>query len=95
MKKVGYFCLILSLFVLSGCVCGTQKNSKGGSEIQMLTEEYPPVTFLKAGKVTGFVTDVVREIIARQGIPDSIRLMFWDEAYKTALSKLELPRFRG
>ena len=52
----------------------------------MLTEEYPPVTFMKDGKVTGFVTDVVREIIARQDIPDRIRLTSWDEAYKTALS---------
>ena len=54
--------------------------------IQMMTEEYPPVTFMKDGKVTGFVTDMVREIIARQGIPDNIRLTSWDEAYKVALS---------
>ena len=86
MKRIGWFCLILSLFVLSGCVCATQKNIKGISEVQMLTEEYPPVTFMKNGKVAGFVTDVVREIIARQGIPDSIRLTSWDEAYKVALS---------
>jgi polar amino acid transport system substrate-binding protein len=52
----------------------------------MLTEEYPPVTFMKEGKVTGFVTDVVREIIARQGIPDNIRVTSWDEAYNVALS---------
>lgn len=86
MKRIGWFCLILSLFVLSGCACTTQKNIKGISEVQMLTEEYPPVTFMKDGKVTGFVTDVVREIISRQGIMDNIRLTSWDEAYKTALS---------
>jgi polar amino acid transport system substrate-binding protein len=54
--------------------------------IQMMTEEYPPVTFMKKGKVSGFVTDMVREISARQGIPDNIRLTSWDEAYKLALS---------
>lgn len=54
--------------------------------MKMLTEEYPPVTFMKDGKVTGFVTDIVREIIARQGIPDNIRLTSWDEAYNVALS---------
>ncbi|MDI6741454.1 MAG: transporter substrate-binding domain-containing protein [Smithella sp.] len=53
--------------------------------IQMMTEEYPPVTFMKDGKVSGFVTDMVREISARQGIPDNIRLTRWDEAYKLAL----------
>src|SRR5664280_3495576 len=86
MKKIGCFCLILSLFVLSGCLCATQKNIKGISEIQMLTEEYPPVTFMKNGKVSGFVTDVVREISVRQGIQDNILLTSWDEAYKVALS---------
>jgi polar amino acid transport system substrate-binding protein len=85
LKKIGVFCLILGLFVLAGCVCATQKNIKGISEVQMLTEEYPPVTFMKEGKVTGFVTDIVREIITRQGIPDNIRLTSWDEAYKMAL----------
>ena len=54
--------------------------------IQMMTEEYPPVTFMKNGKVSGFVTDMVREISARQGIPDNIQLTSWDEAYKVALS---------
>jgi polar amino acid transport system substrate-binding protein len=86
MKKIGCFCLILSLFVLAGCVCATQKNINGTSALKMLTEEYPPVTFMKDGKVTGIVTDVVREIIARQGIPDNIRVTSWDEAYNVALS---------
>ncbi len=54
--------------------------------IQMMTEEYPPVTFMKDGKISGFVTDMVREISARQGIQDNIRLTSWDEAYKVALS---------
>lgn len=87
MKKYGWFCLLLSLLVLLGCTCPFQKNVKGASDLQMLTEEYPPVTFMKDGKVAGFVTDVVREIAARQGIRDNIRLTSWDEAYKTALSR--------
>jgi len=52
----------------------------------MITEEYPPVTFMNNGKISGFVTDIVREISSRQGIPDSIRLARWDEAYKLALN---------
>jgi ABC-type amino acid transport substrate-binding protein len=93
MKKIGCFCLILSLFVLSGCLCATQKNIKGISEIQMLTEEYPPVTFMKNGKVSGFVTDMVREISVRQGIQDNIRLTSWDEAYKMALNNPKVVLF--
>ncbi|HSB31613.1 MAG TPA: transporter substrate-binding domain-containing protein [Candidatus Sulfobium mesophilum] len=54
--------------------------------INLMTEEYPPITFMKDGKVTGFVTDIVREISSRQGIQDNISLTSWDEAYKVALS---------
>jgi polar amino acid transport system substrate-binding protein len=52
---------------------------------QLVTEEYPPVTFLKDGKPLGLVTDLVREIAARQGIPDNIRLTSWKNAYNMAL----------
>jgi len=61
-------------------------SEKAPEIIQMMTEEYPPVTFMKNGKIRGFVTDMVREITVRQGLPDSIRLTSWDEAYKVALS---------
>ncbi|MDD5724276.1 MAG: transporter substrate-binding domain-containing protein [Syntrophales bacterium] len=86
MKRVSWFCLILSLFVFAGSAGATQKNIQDLPEVQMLTEEYPPVSFMKEGTVTGFVTDIVREIITRQGIPDHIRLTTWDEAYNVALS---------
>ena len=53
--------------------------------LQLITEEYPPVTFGKDGKATGFVTDIVREIIARQDIPDNIRVTSWANGYNMAL----------
>jgi polar amino acid transport system substrate-binding protein len=52
---------------------------------QLVTEEYPPVTFMQDGKPSGFVTDMVREIAARQGIPDNIRLTSWKNGYNMAL----------
>jgi ABC-type amino acid transport substrate-binding protein len=52
---------------------------------QLVTEEYPPITFMKDGRPSGFVTDMVREIAARQGIPDNIRLTSWKNAYNMAL----------
>jgi len=67
-------------------VSAAQKALKGNAGLTVLTEEYPPVTFMKDGKVSGFVTDMVREIMARQGIPDEIRLISWDEAYNIALN---------
>ena len=53
--------------------------------LQLVTEEYPPVTFMEDGKPSGFVTDMVREIAARQNIPDNIRLTSWNNAYNMAL----------
>jgi polar amino acid transport system substrate-binding protein len=53
--------------------------------IQMITEEYPPVTFMMDGKVAGFVTDMVREISGRQRIPDNIRLTSWKNGYEMAV----------
>jgi polar amino acid transport system substrate-binding protein len=52
---------------------------------QLETEEYPPVTFLKGGRPSGFITDMVREIAARLKIPDNIRLTSWKNAYNMAL----------
>jgi polar amino acid transport system substrate-binding protein len=52
---------------------------------QLVTEEYPPITFMKDGKPSGFVTDMVREIAARQKVPDNIRLTSWKNAYNMAL----------
>lgn len=87
MKKTIFLSLlILGLFIFTCNVQATQKDVKTSADLIMLTEEYPPVTFMKDGRVSGFVTDIVREIIARQGIKDNIRIMSWDEAYNKALN---------
>jgi len=52
---------------------------------QLMTEEYPPITFMKEGKAAGFVTDMVREIASRLDLPDNIRLTSWKNAYNMAL----------
>lgn len=52
---------------------------------QLMTEEYPPITFMKEGKVAGFVTDMVHEITLRLNIPDNTRLTIWKNAYNMAL----------
>ena len=82
MKYIGWVCLLLALVVFAGT---THAGPAETSKFTILTEEYPPVTFMKDGKVSGFVTDIVREIMARQNVADTIRLTSWDEAYNTAL----------
>ncbi|AMV72602.1 hypothetical protein JCM30471_11210 [Desulfuromonas carbonis] len=53
--------------------------------LQLMTEHYPPVTFLKNGKAGGLVTDMVREIAARRSLPADIRVTSWKNAYDLAL----------
>lgn len=86
MRKISWLCIILCLIIIAVDVHAAQKDAIDKTELTMLTEEYPPVTYMKDGKVTGFVTEIVREIISRQGIKDNIRLTSWDEAYNKALN---------
>jgi len=54
--------------------------------IQIFTEDYPPLSFIKDGKITGYGTEVVREILQRLDIPDNIRLSSWENGYNLCLS---------
>lgn len=51
----------------------------------LVTEEYPPITFMQEGRPGGFVTDMVRQIALEIGIGDSIELTSWKNAYNLAL----------
>jgi len=53
--------------------------------LQIFTEDYPPLTFQKNGEITGFGTEVVREIITRLDIPDNIRISSWENGYHLCL----------
>jgi len=53
--------------------------------LQIYTEDYPPLTFQENGKITGFGTEVVREILARLDIPDNIRISSWENGYHLCL----------
>ncbi len=82
MKYIAWICLVLSL---AACASTVYAGPAATVRLTVLTEEYPPVSFMKDGKVFGFVTDIVREIMARQKLSDTIRLTSWDEAYSVAL----------
>jgi polar amino acid transport system substrate-binding protein len=66
------------LLVLGAC-------SKAPQKIQILTENYPPLSFEQNGEITGFGSDVVNAIQAELGTKHAIRIMDWDDAYATAL----------
>ena len=65
------------LLSLSGTVvCAT--------ELQLLTEENPPLNFSQNGQAKGLSIDVVREIQRRVGNTDTIEVQPWARAYRTA-----------
>lgn len=51
----------------------------------LVTEEYPPITFMHDGQVSGFVTDIVREVASELGVDDRVQLTSWQNAYQMAL----------
>ena len=54
-------------------------------ELTLLTEEYPPLSFLAEGKVSGFGSEVVAAIQKELGTSFVPMIMSWDEAYNRAL----------
>ena len=57
--------------------------------LTVLTEENPPLNFTEGGKITGAATAVVTEMGKRAGVPLTISLSGWDEAYRRAQSGLD------
>jgi len=55
-------------------------------KLQLFTEQYPPLTYRdNSGEITGFGTDIVREIMMRRQVYDDIRLSSWSNGYELAL----------
>lgn len=58
-----------------------------GQAIQVVTEEYPPFNYSENGKVFGFCTDVVREVLKRANLDYSIHSYPWSKSYEIAQSQ--------
>ncbi|MCX6090086.1 MAG: transporter substrate-binding domain-containing protein [Candidatus Atribacteria bacterium] len=54
--------------------------------LRLLTEDYPPITFQKDGKVTGYATEIVETLMKRLQVQGQIELMAWGDAYQIAAS---------
>ncbi len=55
--------------------------------LQIYTEQYPPISFRNSsGEITGFGTDIVREIMKRNNLYTDIKLSSWSNGYELALN---------
>ncbi|HQQ68472.1 MAG TPA: transporter substrate-binding domain-containing protein [Candidatus Cloacimonadota bacterium] len=71
---------ILVLFTLSGCKARPE-------EMKILTENYPPLSYMENGEVTGYGTEVVKAMQQELKTDFPIRMMQWNEAYNIAISE--------
>nr|WP_315489167.1 transporter substrate-binding domain-containing protein [uncultured Rhodoferax sp.] len=70
----------LALHSMVLCLCALAH----GTELQLLTEENPPLNFSENGQLKGLSIDVVQEIQRRVGNTNSIEIQPWARAYRTA-----------
>ena len=56
-------------------------------ELQVVTEDFPPYTYSLNGKVVGRHTAVVRAVLERAGVPYSIKVLPWADAYRKATTE--------
>lgn len=52
--------------------------------VNFLTEENPPLNFLREGEISGIGTSVIREMAKRAAVPAMVLLIPWADAYSRA-----------
>jgi len=62
-------------------------------ELQIFTEEYPPVSFSKNGQAAGFGSEVVAEIQRRIGSQAQIHVVPWARGYQMVLQNRNVALF--
>ena len=81
-------CLILlaALLLFVGC-------ARKETPLTILTEDYPPLSYLDNGTVTGFGAEVVAAIQKELGTAYQPSLVNWDDAYQRALNEPNIVLF--
>ncbi|CAE6892904.1 ABC transporter substrate-binding protein [Pseudomonas sp. BMW13] len=75
------------------CVCLAMLCSPALAELQLLTEDTPPMSFMRDGEVSGFSVEVVRALLARTGDSGKIELMPWTRAFYLAQQQADIALF--
>jgi polar amino acid transport system substrate-binding protein len=85
------FGLILATLLLSALLSGAHPSD--ARELILITEENPPYNFTQNGRLTGATTEVVREILRRQGRSDPIQSLPWARGYRQLQTKSNVVLF--
>lgn len=75
----------MKLFIFAFCITYLNPLFVYASELEILTEEYPPYNYMKNNKIEGFSTEVVRAILKELNKEHlAIHMQPWARAYRTA-----------
>ena len=75
---------IIMILVLLICTCSCVKKI---TKMQLVTEDYPPLTYEANGNITGYGAEIVKAIQAELKSTDKIKMTDWNTAYETALNE--------
>ena len=64
-----------------------------GEKLQILTNEEPPMNFLDKKEVSGFSTEIVKELMKRLKLQQKVEILPWGRVYSFALSKPNIVLF--
>ena len=67
-----------------GALLASLVAATAAAELQLLTEEAPPTSFMQDGELRGMAVEVVQALILRTGQPAHIELVPWTRAYLQA-----------
>ena len=79
--------ILVTILVLSNLgitSCFAEENNEGN--LRIITEEFAPFNFSKAGVITGQSTDIVKEIQKQLQLKNEIQIMPWSDGYEYTLA---------
>lgn len=75
------------------CACLMLLGSPAFSQLRLLTEDTPPMSFMRDGEPSGLAVEVVRALMARTGDRGEIELLPWTRAFHLAQQKADIALF--
>jgi len=80
--------LLFAVCINAHCIVSDVDNRKVDTHITAVTEDWPPLNYLtKEGKIAGYVTEKVAEILEHAELSYDMRLFPWVRAYEMALTQ--------
>ena len=96
-KQDGTFEKISRKWLPEDSMPGLPSNSSGKNlrtvKLKIYTENSPPGNYLNKGEIEGLAVDVVREILVRLKIADTIEMVPWARGYTLAISQPNVALF--